>query len=83
MMKRCHSKKTPTKECRYLLCRMRSFWTHMAIINPVTKKIDTLHYGVWDDWFNEMFAVANERREEVERYIMHQYRGFIQLTKPL
>jgi len=55
----------------------------MAIINPVTKKIDTLHYGVWDDWFNEMFAVANERREEVERYIMHQYRGFIQLTKPL
>jgi len=83
MLKKRQSKHTSLKESRRLYRRMRSFWTHMAIIDPVTETIDTLHYGVWDDWFNEMFAVANERREEVERYIMSQYRGYVHLTKPL
>ena len=46
-----------------------SYIVHMAIYDPIEKCVDTLHYGVFDEMFGEVFG-DGRRDEEIKKAII-------------
>jgi len=57
-----------------VLQKMESYMIHMAVYNTTTKKLDTLHYGIFAKCFAEVFDMS--RAPEVEAKIIATYKSW-------